>query len=65
MWHGLRDKDCSVKVFLIHGNAILHRAQFQTLLKDFRWKQFEHTPYSPDLVLSDYHLFQLKKELSG
>ena len=37
------------------------------LLKEFRWKVFNHDPpYSPDLALSDLHLsLNLKKFLSG
>ncbi len=44
-----------------------HRAQLiQMLLKDFHWDQFEHPPYSLNLMPSDYHLFyRLKEELGG
>ena len=35
-------------------------------LQDFSWEVFNHPPYSPDLVPSDFHhLLQLKKFLSG
>ncbi len=57
MRYGLRDEGCSIKKL---------SQLIQTLVKDFHWEQFEHPPYSPDLVLSDYHLFlRLNKELRG
>ncbi len=44
--------------------ASTHLIKF--LLKDFKCKVFEHSPYLPDLAISDYHLFpRLKKELGG
>ncbi len=54
-------------MIFIHDNAYPCIAQLiQTLLKDLHWEQFEHRPYSPYLVSSDYHLFpQFKKELEG
>jgi histone-lysine N-methyltransferase SETMAR len=27
----------------------------------FNWELFDHPPYSPDLALSDYHLFMYQK----
>ncbi|GBO33216.1 hypothetical protein AVEN_30888-1 [Araneus ventricosus] len=37
-----------------------------TLLDSFRWEQFCHPPYSPDLSPSDFHLCShLKKFLAG
>jgi hypothetical protein len=36
------------------------------LLQQFRWEVFDHPPYSPDLMPSDYHLFMhLKKSLAS
>ncbi|KAJ4434307.1 hypothetical protein ANN_22861 [Periplaneta americana] len=36
------------------------------LLQEYRWEVFQHSPYSPDLALSDYLLFlHLKKLLPG
>jgi histone-lysine N-methyltransferase SETMAR len=31
------------------------------LIKLFNWENFDHPPYSPDLALSDYHLFTKMK----
>jgi histone-lysine N-methyltransferase SETMAR len=31
------------------------------LLEHFNWELFDHPPYSPDLALSDYHLFNYLK----
>lgn len=57
----------SWKPALLHDNARPHTAKLvQNLLKDFKWDVFNHSPYSPDLAPSDYHLFpHLKKELGG
>ncbi len=67
MRYSLRDKNCCQKVILIYDSACPHTVQsIQTLLKDFHWEQFKQSPYSLDLMPSDYHLFpQLKKELDG
>jgi transposase len=41
-----------------HDNARPHTAdRTRALLEDFNWELFAHTPYSPDLAPSDYHLF--------
>ncbi|CAH1725891.1 unnamed protein product [Aphis gossypii] len=38
----------------------------QALLEKFGWDVISHSPYSPDLAPSDYHLFlNLKKHLGG
>ncbi len=48
----------SRNVFLIHDNVTPHMAGLITsLLADFWWDVFQHPAYSPDLALSDYHLF--------
>jgi transposase len=36
------------------------------LLNSWGWKILPHPPYSPDLALSDFHLFsKMKKHLRG
>jgi histone-lysine N-methyltransferase SETMAR len=35
------------------------------LLEHHNWKLFDHAPYSPDLALSDYHLFSYLKDWFG
>ncbi len=53
-------------VILLHGNAKPHTAGITSnLLKDFKWKIFDHSAYSPDLAPSDFHLIPgLKDDLS-
>jgi len=48
-------------------NALAHQAlATQKKLACLGFQCFDHTPYSPDLALSDYHLFPgLKKQLEG
>jgi hypothetical protein len=42
---------------LLHDNAHSHTAACtKALLEHFNWELFDHTPYGPDLSLSDYHL---------
>jgi hypothetical protein len=31
------------------------------MLEHFNWELFDHPPYSPDLALSNYHLFTYLK----
>lgn len=54
-------------IVFVHDNARPHTARVTTTLLDsFRWEQFCHPPYSPDLAPSDFHLFShLKKFLAG
>ncbi len=54
-------------VLLFHDNARPHTAKkTQNLLKKSSWIVFNHPPYSPDIALSDYHLFPfLKIHLGG
>jgi len=54
-------------VVMIHDNARPHTAAAtQNLITTFGWEQFDHPPYSPDLVPSDFHLFlYLKSFLAG
>jgi hypothetical protein len=45
-------------VVLLHVNALPHTAvRTRGLLEHFNWELFDHTPYSPVLAPSDYHLF--------
>ncbi|KAJ8891596.1 hypothetical protein PR048_004124 [Dryococelus australis] len=62
-WKGMP----TLGIVLLHYNARLHSAAVtQLLLACFPWEVFDHTPYSPDLVPSDFHLFPaLKKWLGG
>jgi hypothetical protein len=49
-----------VCVVLLHNDGRPHTgtaARTQELLEHFNWELFDHTPYSPDLAPSDYHLF--------
>ena len=54
-------------VLLLHDNAPAHRAlATQKKLAYLGFQCLDHPPYSPDLTLSDYHLFPgLKKQLKG
>jgi transposase len=41
-----------------HDNARPHKtAHTRTLLEHFNWELFEQSPYNPDHLPSDYHLF--------
>jgi transposase len=49
-------------VVLLHDNAQPHTAaRTNAFIKHFNWEFFDHPPYSPDLVPSDYHLFSKMK----
>jgi hypothetical protein len=49
-------------IVLLHDNALPHTAaRKNALIKLFNWVIFDHRPYSPDLVPSDYHLFTKMK----
>jgi transposase len=49
-------------VVLLHDNARPHTAACKNfLIKLVNWEIFDHPPYSPDLVPSDYHLFTQMK----
>jgi hypothetical protein len=55
-----------VLVLLLHHNAhLLTAAHTQALLEHFNWELFDYPPYSPDLALSDYHLFTYLKSWLG
>ena len=54
-------------VLFLHDNAPAHRAlATQKKLAYLGFQCLDHPPYSPDLALSNYHLFPgLKKQLKG
>ena len=62
-WPGLLTEG----VILLHDNARPHVSRVtQSVLAKFKWEQFEHPPYSPDMSPCDFHLFgPLKKHLKG
>ncbi|KAG5308560.1 MOS1T transposase, partial [Pseudoatta argentina] len=48
------------KVILLHDNARSHVAKpVKTYLETLKWEVLPHPPYSPDIALSDFHLFRL------
>jgi hypothetical protein len=42
---------------LFHDNARPHTAAHTQALEHFNWEWFDNSAYSPELTLSDYHLF--------
>jgi hypothetical protein len=53
-------------VVLLHDNAHPHTAAHtRALLVHFNWELFVNTPYSPDLTLSNDHLFTFLKNWLG
>jgi hypothetical protein len=56
----------SVLIVLLHDNAYLRTAaRAQALLQHFNWELSDHTPHSPDLAPSDYHLSTYLKNWLG
>ncbi|KAK6761123.1 hypothetical protein RB195_022259 [Necator americanus] len=55
------------EVYFHHDNARPHIAKTtKAELTKFGWTILPHSPYSPDLALSDYHLFSyLQRHLDG
>jgi len=48
---------------LLHSNATTLMSQVaQAIIKDIRFKQLSHPPYSPDLTPSDFYLFRHLKQ---
>ncbi len=44
-------------VIILHNNARAHTVAItMAFLTDFGWITFQHPPYSPDLISSDYYL---------
>ncbi|GBN91789.1 Histone-lysine N-methyltransferase SETMAR [Araneus ventricosus] len=67
MWLAIQNKRrgmLSQGIVLLHDNTRPHSAGVtQNLIQQFGWERFDHPPYSPDLALSDYHLFlNLKRD---
>jgi histone-lysine N-methyltransferase SETMAR len=54
-------------VLLLHESTRPHSAAATVnLLNSWGWETLPHPPHSPDLALSDFHLFQkIKKQLRG
>ncbi|KAG8252966.1 hypothetical protein J6590_045170 [Homalodisca vitripennis] len=54
-------------IVLLHDIAWPHTAgDTLTLVRQFRWEQFNHLFYSPELALYDYHLFlHVKSDIGG
>jgi histone-lysine N-methyltransferase SETMAR len=51
---------------MLHDNARPHTvAATQDLIEKFGWEQIDHPPYSPDLVLSEFHVFLHLKTFLG
>ena len=47
------------KIILQHDNAKPHTAKLtKAKIQELGWEVLSHSPYSPDLALSDYHLFR-------
>jgi hypothetical protein len=62
-WRGMLSRG----VLMLHDNACPHTAAtMQDLIVTFGWEQFDHPPYSADLVSSDFYVsLHLKTFLSG
>jgi hypothetical protein len=53
-------------IVFLHDSVHLHTAAHsQVLLENFYWELFDRPPNSPDLALSDYHLFTYLKNWLG
>ena len=52
---------------LLHDNAPVHKSRVvQAAIRECKFEQLNHPPYSPDLAPSDYYLFRnLKSHLHG
>ena len=63
----IQNKQCgmfSQGVVMIHDTN--PQTAMQNLITTFGWEQFDHSPYSPDLAPSDFHLLvHLKSFLAG
>ena len=46
-------------VLLLHDNAPVHKSRVaQAAIRECKFEQLNHPPYSPDLAPSDYYLFR-------
>ncbi|GFT52963.1 mariner Mos1 transposase [Trichonephila clavipes] len=65
----LQNKRCGILskgVLLLHDSAMPHPSRETPKLKEsFGWEVLDHAPYSPDLALSDFHLFRYLKHSFG
>ena len=54
-------------VLLLHDNAPVHKSRIaQAAIRECKFEQLNHPPYSPDLAPSDFYLFRnLKSNLRG
>ncbi|XP_023228429.1 dipeptidyl peptidase 9-like [Centruroides sculpturatus] len=60
--HGLQKK----KILFHQDNAPAHKGALAMVkLRDLKYKLLEHSPYSPDLAASDFHLFPNLKKFLG
>ena len=47
------------KVILLHDNSHPHvEASVKTYVETLKWEVLPHSPYSPDIASSDFHLFR-------
>ena len=52
-------------VLILHDNAPVHKSRVaQAAIRECKFEQLNHPPYSPDLALSDYYLFRNLKSLN-
>ena len=68
LWVAIKEKrrgKLAAGVLLLHDNAPVHRVA-QAAIRECKFEQLNHPPYSPDLAPSDYYLFRnLKSHLRG
>ena len=70
LWVAIKEKQrgkLAAGVLLLHDNAPVHKSRVaQAALRECKFEQLNHPPYSPDLAPSDYYLFRnLKSHLRG
>ncbi|PNF22416.1 hypothetical protein B7P43_G16396 [Cryptotermes secundus] len=65
LWNAIRRRhpgQLASGVLLLQDNARPHTAQAaQERIQELKWELLEHSPYSPYLAPSDFHLFDLLK----
>ena len=62
-----RREKLAAGVPLLHDNAPVHKSRVaQAAIRECKFEQLNHPPYSPDLAPSDYYMFRnLKSHLRG
>ena len=62
-----RREKLAAGVLLLHDNAPVHKSRVaQADIRECKFEQLNHPPYSPDLAPNDYYLFRnLKSHLRG